>query len=165
MEKPDQNLDELLEEAMNSEMKAKEFYENASEKAQSSAGKKLFKELAAFELNHYHKVKKIINDRNKGIQMEEQEISQHHSSIRSEIKGEIEPNKNEIVDVLYLAIEAEKNAQERYIKIADLFTEEEGKNIFKNLAIDEQNHQKILEDEIYHLSNKGTIIWEYAGLI
>jgi rubrerythrin len=160
MEKTDQKIDELLLEAMSREIKAKEFYENASDKAQSSAGKKLFKELSVFEQNHYNKVKKIIEDRTKGIQIEKQEITQHHSSIRSEIEGEIEPNKNEIVEVLNLAIEAEKNAQELYWKISELYEEEEGKNIFSNLAQDERNHQKILEDEIYHLSNKGTIIWE-----
>ena len=48
----------------------------------------------------------------------------------------------------------------RYKKIADMFDEEEGKKIFHDLAQDERNHQRILEDEIYHLSNKGTIIWE-----
>ena len=54
------NIDELLVEAMNAEVKAKEFYLNAAEKAQSQAGKKFFKELADFEQNHYERVKKII---------------------------------------------------------------------------------------------------------
>lgn len=34
------------------------------------------------------------------------------------------------------------------------------KDIFNSLAQEERNHQKILEDEFYHISNKGTIIWE-----
>ena len=46
-------LDNLLIEAMNSEIEAKNFYNNASKKAQSQAGKKLFRELAEFEQNHY----------------------------------------------------------------------------------------------------------------
>lgn len=40
-----------------------------------------------------------------------------------------------------------------------MFNDEEGKKIFNNLALDEINHQRILEDELYQLSNKGTIIW------
>jgi len=39
-----------------------------------------------------------------------------------------------------------------------MLSDEEGKNIFTNLATDEKNHQKILEDQIYQISNKGIII-------
>ena len=46
------------------------------------------------------------------------------------------------------------------MKIAELIEDAEGKEIFNNLAQDERNHQKILEDQFYHISNKGTIIWE-----
>ena len=80
--------------------------------------------------------------------------------MRSEVEGEFEANKDEIVEVINLAIEAEKNAQNRYKQIAEMFDEKEGKNIFNDLAREERNHQKILEDEFYQLSNKGTIIWE-----
>ena len=153
-------LDDLLVEAMNSEIKAKEFYENASAKAQSQAGKKLFKELAEFEQNHYERVEKIIATLNKGIKIEKPEISPENLVMRSEIEGEVEANKDEIVEVINLAIEAEKNAQNRYKQIAELFDEKEGKNIFYDLAREEGNHQKILEDEFYQLSNKGTIIWD-----
>jgi rubrerythrin len=59
-----------------------------------------------------------------------------------------------------MAIDAEVKAQERYRIIANLFDDEESKKIFFNLSQDERSHQKILEDEIYQLSNKGVIIWE-----
>ena len=59
-----------------------------------------------------------------------------------------------------MAIESEKSAQTRYKKIAEMFEDEKVKNIFTTLAYDERNHQKILEDQFYHLSNSGTIIWE-----
>jgi rubrerythrin len=87
-------------------------------------------------------------------------FSQDIPKVRSEIEGEIEPNKDEIVMVLNLAIDAEKNAQARYEKIANMLEESEEKGIFKSLAQEERNHQKILEDEFYHISNKGTIVWE-----
>jgi len=154
------DLDDLLIEAMNSELEAKNFYNNAAAKAQSQAGKKLFTELAEFEQNHYEKVKNIIETQTKISKSEISADPQDIQKVNSEIEGEFEPNKDEIVTVINLAIDAEKKAQERYTRLANLFEEHEGKEIFNNLAQDERNHQKILEDEIYQLSNKGTIIWE-----
>lgn len=153
------NLEELLMEAMNGEIEAKKFYLDASVKAQSETGKKLFEELAEFEQNHYERVKKIIESLNNNLVIQEAKDEQDVPKVKSEVEGEIEPNKDEIVSVLTLAIEGEKKAQERYQKIADMFNDEEGKKIFHGLAQDERNHQRILEDEIYQLSNKGTIIW------
>lgn len=154
------DLDELLHEAMESEKKAQAFYDEASSKAKSQAGKKFFKELASFESKHYFKVKKIIESGNKKIKSEMSYESKKFPKINAEIEGEIESNRDEIVNVISLAIEAEKNAQERYRKIADLFDNDEAKKIFNNLSEDERNHQKMLEDQFYHISNKGTIIWE-----
>lgn len=156
----DLNINDLLKDALNSEIKAKEFYENASEKAQSQAGKKFFKEMADFEQNHYTRVKKVIESLDQGIKIEGQETQSDSPSVRSEVEGEFEPNKDEIVNVINLAIEAEKNAQERYRTIAGLLTSEEEINIFNDLANEERNHQKMLEDQFYHISNKGTIIWD-----
>jgi rubrerythrin len=160
IDKTNRQMEELLVEALNSEVKAKEFYENAATKAQSQAGKNLFKELAEFEQNHYERIKKIIESLNQERKMNNYECGLDIPKIRSEIEGEFEANKNEIIDVINLAIEAEKNAQERYKKIAQMIDDEKGKNIFNDFAREERNHQKILEDELYQLSNKGTIIWE-----
>jgi rubrerythrin len=160
MENSTENINNLLNEAMNSELQAKEFYLYASDKAQSNAGKKLFKELAEFEQNHYDRVKGIIESRNVGKQVEEGAFNKDLPKVRSEIEGELEPNKDEVVMVINLAIKAEKNAQERYKKIADMLDDTKEKDIFNSLAQDERNHQRILEDELYHISNKGTIIWE-----
>ena len=86
--------------------------------------------------------------------------TQKDLTIKPEIKGEFEPNKDEIVDIINLAIEAEKKAQDRYHKIAEMSNDEDGKKIFNRLALEERNHQRILEDEFYQLSNKGIIIWD-----
>jgi rubrerythrin len=152
-------VDDLLVEAMNSEIEAKKFYEDASAKAQSQAGKHLFTELAEFEQNHYIRVKKIYESLKNKVEEEEFEEKQEIPTINAEVEGEFEPNKDEIVTVLTLAIDAEKKAQEQYKNIASLI-DNDYKNIFTTLAQEERNHQKILEDEIYQLSNKGTIIWE-----
>ena len=153
-------IDNLLVEAMNSELEAKKFYIDASDKAQSQAGKNLFKELAEFEQNHYERVKNIIISRTNNMEIQTSDVATQDISIKPEIDGEIESNKDEIITVLNMAIDAEIKAQERYRRIANLFDSEQSKKIFFNLSLDERNHQKILEDEIYQLSNKGTIIWE-----
>ena len=80
--------------------------------------------------------------------------------IRSEVTGEFENNKGEIAAIINLAIESEKNARERYKRIAEMIDDEDGKNVFNDLSMEERNHQRILEDEFYQLSNQGTIIWE-----
>ena len=154
------DLDNLLNEAMKSELEAKNFYIDASKKAQSQAGRKLFKELAEFEQNHYERVKSIIESRTKNMEIQITNVVTQDISIKSEIEGEFESNKDEIITVLNMAIDAEIKAQERYERIADLFDDEKSKKIFFNMSLDERNHQRILEDEIYQLSNKGTIIWE-----
>jgi len=154
------DLDNLLNEAMKSELEAKNFYIDASKKAQSQAGRKLFKELAEFEQNHYERVKSIIESRTNNMEIQITNVVTQDISIKSEIEGEFESNKDEIITVLNMAIDAEIKAQERYERIADLFDDEKSKKIFFNMSLDERNHQRILEDEIYQLSNKGTIIWE-----
>lgn len=155
-----QKIQTLLQEALQSEEDAKHFYINASKKAQSTAGKKLFSELAAFEQHHYIQLQKIIQDHQKNNTLDQPEEIDTIQHIPSEIKGEFEPNKDEIITVLSLAIESEKQAQHRYDTIADLFEDTTSKTIFKTFAQEERNHQKILEDQVYHLSNKGTVIWD-----
>jgi rubrerythrin len=153
-------IDDLLREAMNAEAKAQAFYTDASDKAQSQAGKKLFKELADFEGRHYDLVKGIIDTRNQGNAIKKAGAPELIPDAKSEIEGEVEPNKDEIVDVLNIAIAAEKDAQLKYREIAGIIEEPEGKVIFNNLAEEEYRHQRILEDQFYHMSNKGLIIWE-----
>lgn len=153
-------IDDLLNEAMNAEAKAQAFYTDASNKAESQAGKKLFKELADFEGKHYERLKGIIDTRNQGNVLKASPAPDLMPDVKSEIEGEVEPNKDEIVDVLNIAIAAEKDAQLKYREIAEMIEEPEGKAIFTNFAEEEYKHQRILEDQFYHMSNKGTIIWE-----
>jgi rubrerythrin len=153
------NIDDLLHEAMNSEIEAETFYRKASEKAQSQAGKNLFKELADFEHNHFEHVNTIIESRKKGIKIEKPVPHREMPEIKPEVEGEFEPNKDEIVEVLDLGIKAEEKARERYQKIAAQLDDPEGKEIFQDLAEDERRHHDLLEAQYYHMSNKGMIIW------
>jgi len=152
------NVDELLVTAMNGELMAKRFYENASAIAQSKAGKKFFHDLASFEQSHFEKIKQIIESRARGAEFQPF-AAEKVTGVKPEVEGEFEPSKNEIVDVLILGIRAERSAQKRYRKIAELMDDPQGKEIFENLAEVEGIHEKVLEDEFYNISNKGTIVW------
>lgn len=151
-------LDSLLTDAMNAEAQAKKFYLEAAAKAASSAGKNLFNELADFEQGHYDRLQKIIEARGKGVKFTGIAASQK-IHVKSEVEGQFEPNKDEIVKVLTLGIEAEKKAQAKYLEIAKAFDDDESKATFNNLAEEERKHQSILEDQFYSMSNKGKIIW------
>jgi rubrerythrin len=152
------NIDDLLHEALNAELKAKEFYTRAASKAQSSKAKDFFTQMAEFEQNHYDRVKNIMDGRQTGTSIQPPSAVEI-PMIKPEIQGEIEPNKDEIIDVINKAVQAEKEAQERYRTIAQMMETEVDKMIFNDLAEEESKHQRILEDQFYHMSNKGTIIW------
>ena len=81
-------------------------------------------------------------------------------TIKPEVSGEFEPNKDEIINILNIAIKAEHEARNRYLNIARLIKNEKDKQIFINLSEDERRHQNLLENQFYQISNKGTIIWE-----
>ncbi len=151
-------LDSMLMEALNAEAKANKFYADASEKAASTAGKNLFKELADFEQGHYDRLKGFIEARSKGIKIEPYPLAKDMAG-KAEVDGEFEPNKDEITRVLTIGIEAEKKAQAKYLEIAKMFEDATAKTIFQNLAEEERKHQNILEHQFYSMSNKGKIIW------
>ena len=153
------DVDELLYSSLESELLAKKFYEEAEAKAESNAGKKFFKELAQFEQVHYDRIKKIIEARKNGEKLEVSPATKVIDKVTSEVQGEFEPNKDEIADVLILAIDAEKTAAERNKKIVERVENVEEKKIFENLADEERKHQRILEDEFYQISNRGVFIW------
>ncbi len=152
------DVDGLLAASLNGELMAKRFYQDASKRAQSEAGKRLFSDLASFEQSHYEKIKRLMESRMAGKALPKVE-PEKAVDMKAEVEGEFEPNKDEMVDVLTIGIDAEKNAQKRYKRLAELSDTPAGKKIFEDLAATEAIHQKVLEDELYSISNKGTIVW------
>jgi peroxiredoxin/rubrerythrin len=154
------DVDRMLKAAMESEAKAQRFYSNAAARAESDAGRKFFAEMAEFEHFHYVNIKGMIEARNRAGGLRLTGTKPRLGEVRSEVQGEFEPNKNEITNLVILAIKAEKDAQERYKRLARTIGDPEGETIFNGLAHDEFRHQRLLEDQLYQLSNQGTIIWE-----
>lgn len=153
-------VEELFLSALGSELMAIDFYQKAAEKAQSQTGKRFFTEMAEFEQFHFEHIKSVIYSRDKNTKLKRYTPMAMTKKITPEITGDFEPSKDEIIDVLIIAIKAEKDAKERYLRISRMFSDKDSKQIFINLSEDERLHQNILEEQFYQLSNKGLIIWE-----
>ena len=155
------DLMQAIEIAMEAEKKANKFYADAAAKVASSQGKNLLKQLADFEQNHYDKLndlKKSLAKDGKFVKYEGTNFSPFKAS--SEVSGKIEPNTDEVLDILSMAIEAEEKAHKHYSRMADETSDPDGKDMFEKLAEEETMHRRILSDEFYNIANKGGLwVW------
>ena len=152
-------IHELLVDAMNGEIEARNFYSRAAQKAESKSGQSFFTELSDFEQKHYEKIREIIENLQKEANLGSYDMPVIDRTVNPELSGELEPNKDEIEEILSLAIRSEQKARDRYLNIAAMMDDQHGKTIFNNLADDERRHHDLLEAQYYQISNKGTIIW------
>ena len=154
----DKNLGlmQAIDIAMEAEKKANKFYADAAAKVASGKGKNLLIQLADFEQNHYDKLddlKKSLAKDGKFVKYEGTKFSPFKAS--SEVSGKIEPNTDEVLDILAMAIEAEEKAHKHYTRMADETSDPDGKVMFEKLADEEVMHRRVLSDEFYQISNSG----------
>ncbi|MBN1347997.1 ferritin family protein [candidate division KSB1 bacterium] len=151
---------EAIEIAMEAELKAHQFYRDAIAKITNARGKNLLQQLADFEHNHYDKLtdlKKSLAKQGKFIEYEGTQFKPYKSAVPAEVAGKIEPDKENVLNILSLAIEAETKAAANYQKLAQETADPLGKDMFKKLSEEETLHRRILSDEFYQLSNRGEI--------
>ncbi len=154
----DATLMSALDEAMQAEEKARDFYRDALTKVSSGKGKDLLNQLVDFEQNHYDKLmelKKSLASSGTFIAYSGTSFKPYTSGAKSEVSGDIEPNKDELLQILSLAIEAESMAYKRYRDLADSVQDARGKDMFLKLADEETMHRRILSDEYYQMNNRG----------
>jgi rubrerythrin len=159
-------LEEALDIAMEAELKAQAFYAQAALMVQDRQGRDLLARLAAFEQYHYQKLAELAAS----LQADGQFIDYEIHAIAAfdplvaagEVAGTVLDEVGEQVDILTKAIATEKTAEERYRALAEKTEDAAGRTMFQNLAYEERLHQRILEDEFFSLSNKGT--WAWSGL-
>jgi len=148
-------LSEAIEIALVAENKAYEFYLDAFKKVKDERGKDLLKQLADFEQNHFNiltELKESLEKENKYIEYKGTSFVQFKAA---SITKQIEPDKDDVLSILSVAIDAEENANKHYLKMADQTTDAKGNEMFLKLAEEELMHRRILSDEFYQLSNKG----------
>lgn len=154
----DKNLGliQAIDIAMEAEKKANKFYADSAKKVSNVQGKNLLNQLADFEQNHYDKLddlRKSLAKDGKFVKYEGTKFSPFKAS--SEVSGKIEPNTDEVLDILAMAIEAEEKAHKHYARMADETSDPDGKDMFEKLADEEVMHRRVLSDEFYQISNSG----------
>lgn len=152
-----------IELAMEAERKAQAFYRNGAEQTDHPQGKELFLQLADFEQNHFKHLKKL-HESLKGSGQYIHYGGTSFGTSKIEAKGEVEgePKKNEILEILNTAIEAEREAQDRYVDLAAQTSDSSGQEMFKKLSEEEGIHLRILNDEYYNIANQGS--WSSGSL-
>jgi len=136
------------------------FYTETAKKTSSERGKDMFAQLAAFELNHYKKMIHLYHSLNKSgswVSYTGQKALKPSRPI-AETQGEKETHQND-VEALTMAIKKEEDAQALYTDMADKARDPQGKEMMKKLAGEEEVHRRILNDQLYALSNRGLWVW------
>jgi len=156
-------LMEAIQIAMEAEAKANKFYADSAQKVTSEQGKNLLKQLADFERNHYNKLNELktsLEKEGKFIKYEGTEFKPFNIEIMPEGSRKLEPNKDDVMDILGMAIEAESKAHQHYKRMAGETKDKNGKAMFEKLADEETMHRRILSDEFYQIANRGGMwIW------
>ncbi|MGD8623649.1 MAG: ferritin family protein [Anaerolineae bacterium] len=159
-------LEEALDVAMQAELKAQAFYAQAAVQVQDPGGRDLLSRLAAFEQYHYQKLSELA----RSLEQDGAYIAYEAQTMEGvgpfrgsgEAGGTLLADLEDEAAILGKAIENEKAAHERYKVLADQTEDEDGRAMFRQLAQEEQMHQRILEDEFFSLSNQG--VWGWSGM-
>jgi rubrerythrin len=157
------NVMDAIAMAMKAEQKARDFYKAAQEKVSAPRAQELLAQLAAYEQYHYDNLAALRDSlaQEKGYvayatpNIDLPKVSHGLEGGQSAT----EENLETVVEVLGLAIDAEKSARSRYEELAEQTADPDGRAMFLKLAEEENTHYRILSDELYHLSNRGLWVW------
>ncbi len=158
-----EQTDELLKAvaiALKREKEAYLFYNKAAEKTSSDKGRDMFKQLADFEMNHYRKMVHLCHSlqrSGKWVRYPGQE--EVKPSLRAEQLEGKKDTKQDDIDALTMAIKKEEEARALYQEMAEQASDPNGRDMFKKLASEEEVHRRLLNDQLYALSNRGLWVW------
>ncbi len=159
-------LADALEISMDAELKAQAFYTQAAQEVRDPPGRDLLGRLAAFEQYHYQKLAELarsLQEEGQFIEYETRSVDQFAPlSAGGEAAGTLLEQMADTAGILSRAIENEKKAGERYRTLAEETADPKGQAMFRDLANEEMIHQRILEDEFYSISNRGS--WGWSGM-
>lgn len=140
---------QVISDAVQNEIEAKEFYEKISKKIKDDYLKELFEGFAKEEENHE---KILINILNK----EKIQASQFNFETDFKVAETIEmPEVNEKMDLknaIGLAMKNEEIAMNNYTLLADLCDDPELKTVFQDLAAMERGHKNKMEVQFVNVA-------------
>jgi rubrerythrin len=121
----------------------------------------MFMQLREFELGHYAILDELkTNLSGKGCFIAYEGTSFKPMPLEGMILEVSADEKNEVSEILTLAIKNEKNAGEAYKKLATELDDPQWVAMFNRLASEETEHARILEDQFYDINNKGMWTWD-----
>lgn len=140
-----ENVQEVIDYAIEKEQEAHDFYMAASEQESFSGSKQMLKEFAQEELKH----KRMLEDLGtKGVDkgIKDYKWKWIPDIKRSDYAVELEYTPGmSYKDMLMLAMKREEKALELYNKLQDMSQEEDAKTLFKMLCQEEAKHKLALE--------------------
>ncbi len=146
--------------AVDAEREAFLFYREAAEKSTNPRGKDMFRQLSAFEVEHYKKMIHLylsLKRENKWIPYTGAGELKPEHAIETP-KGGYETKESDI-EALKKAIEKEAKAAEFYREMAKETEDPQGREMFKTLVKEEEMHRQLLNDQYYSLLNQGEWVW------
>ena len=146
--------------AMESEKGAYQNYSKMAKKTKNPKGRDMFQQLSEFEMNHYNKLKTLLNS----LQEKREWILYEGTTLKKKpipMKAEKPRGQEQLTDMdaLKIAVREEKKAQAYYRSMAELTKDARGKDMYKRLANEEALHEKLLNDQYYSLHNTGVWSW------
>ena len=137
------NIEEILEFAIDNEVRAAEFYEKLSGQAKSKSMRETFEKFSKEERGHEARLKKIkLEGEFKARKEDILDMKMSDYLVKSNTKG-----KMTYQDALILAMKREKAAYKLYKRLAKSAPTKELKIIFTKLAAEEANHKMNFEIE------------------
>jgi rubrerythrin len=135
------------------EQKAAAAYRNAAREAVNPMVRRLFEQLTEFENLHYAKLVELeqsLRANGAFIKYEAQELSTPAPGEVKQIEG---VQKMSAMKALNQAMETELEAEKRYTALVDLTSDPDGKAMFRQLALEERGHYRILRAAYYDVGN------------
>jgi len=137
------NIEEILDFAIDNEIRAAEFYEKLSDQAKSKSMRETFEKFSKEERGHEARLKKIKSEGEfKASKEDILDMKMSDYLVKSNTKG-----KMTYQDALILAMKREKAAYKLYKRLAKSAPTKELKIIFTKLAGEEANHKMNFEIE------------------
>lgn len=137
------NVNDILDFAMNSEQEAVDFYNELAVNANSEDMRQVFNQFAQEEIGHKAKIRQIKEEGTYTLPKEKVKDLK-----LSDYVVNVEPSKDmNYQDALVLAMKKEKAAFRLYMDLADQTDNESMKNLFLGLAQEESKHKLRFELE------------------
>ena len=139
------NLNDIIDFAIEKEIEAAEFYENASEMEQFSGKKQMLKEFSAEERKH-QAILEDLKSGGVGDKLDDYEFKWITDIKRSDYVDDVayKPNMG-YADLLLLAMKREEKALALYNELLANADSDDAKKVFKMLCQEEAKHKLALE--------------------